>query len=71
MSATVILNPYANRWNSKTRWPEAEAALTAAGVAFEMYVTDGPGHAIRLAERASREGCFPVIAAGVLLTYAA
>ena len=64
MSATVILNPYANRWNSRSRWPQAEAALKAAGVAFELQVTDGPGHAIQIAERAAREARFPIIAAG-------
>lgn len=64
MTATVILNPYANRWNSRQRWPQAEAALKAAGVAYEVRETEGPGDAIRIAERAAREGRFPVIAAG-------
>ena len=64
MSATVILNPYANRWNSRRRWPHAEAALKTAGVAFELLVTDGPGDATRFAERAAQGGHFPVIAAG-------
>lgn len=64
MSATVILNPYANRWNSRRHWPRAEAALKAAGIAFDLYATEGPGHAIRLAERAAQEGRFPIVAAG-------
>ncbi|MEW6094703.1 MAG: acylglycerol kinase family protein, partial [Chloroflexota bacterium] len=64
MTAKVILNPYSNRWNAKTRWPQAEAALQAAGVDFEMVVSDGPGHIIELAEQAARQGFSPIIAAG-------
>ncbi len=64
MTAKVILNPYSNRWNAKARWPQAEAALQAAGVDFEMVVSDGPGHIIELAEQAARQGFSPIIAAG-------
>ncbi len=31
MTAKVILNPYSNRWNSKARWAETEAALKGCG----------------------------------------
>jgi diacylglycerol kinase (ATP) len=64
MTAKVILNPYSNRWNAKTRWPEAEAALKAAGVDFEMVMSERPGHITELAEQAVRQGFSPVIAAG-------
>jgi diacylglycerol kinase (ATP) len=64
MTAQVIVNPYANRWNSKARWPRAEAALRAAGLDFEVVMSDLPGHAAQLAEAAARAGKFPVIAAG-------
>jgi diacylglycerol kinase (ATP) len=64
MTAKVILNPYSNRWNAKARWPEAEAALKAAGVDFEMVVSEGPGHITELAEQAVRHGFSPIIAAG-------
>lgn len=30
MKIKVLLNPYANRWNARRRWPEADAALEAA-----------------------------------------
>jgi len=64
MTAKIILNPYANRWNAKARWPEAEAALKAAGVDFELVVSEYPRHIIELAEQAARQGFSPVVAAG-------
>ncbi len=64
MTAKVILNPYANRWKAKARWPEAESALKAAGVDFEMVISERPGHIIELADQAVRQGFSPIIAAG-------
>ena len=64
MTAKVILNPYSNRWNSKARWPEAEAALKAAGVEFELAVSEHKGHVIDLVEKATRDGFSPIIVTG-------
>jgi diacylglycerol kinase (ATP) len=64
MTGTVILNPYSNRWNAERRWPQAEAALRAAGVDFELVSAQRPGHCTELAEAAARQGRLPVIAAG-------
>ncbi len=64
MTAKIILNPYSNRWNAKKRWPEAAAALKAAGVDFELAISERPQHIIGLAEQAARQGFSPVIAAG-------
>ncbi len=64
MTAKVILNPYSNRWNAQKRWTQAEAALKAAGVDFELAVSERKGHLIELAERAVRDGFSPIIAAG-------
>jgi diacylglycerol kinase (ATP) len=64
MTAKVILNPYANRWKAKARWPEAAAALNAAGVDFEMVISERPGHIFELAEQAAHQGFSPIIAAG-------
>jgi len=64
MTAKIILNPYSNRWNAKKRWPEAEAALKAAGVDFELAISEYPRHTIVLAEQAARQGFSPIIAAG-------
>ncbi len=64
MSAVVILNPYAGRWKARRRWPQAEAALRQAGVAFECWESQAPGQAIDLAQRAAEKGHNPVIVAG-------
>lgn len=64
MTARVILNPYSNRWNSQKRWPEAQAALKAAGVEFDLAVSQHKGQIVELAEQAAREGCSPIIIAG-------
>ncbi|NWF65558.1 MAG: diacylglycerol kinase family lipid kinase [Chloroflexi bacterium] len=64
MTAKVILNPYSNRWNSQARWPQAEAALKAAGVEFELAISEKKGAIVGLAEQAARSGFSPIIAAG-------
>ena len=64
MTAKVILNPYSNRWNSQKRWAEAEAALTAAGVKFELAVSERKGQLVELAAQAAREKFSPIIVAG-------
>lgn len=64
MTAKVILNPYANRWNSQARWPETQAALKAAGVDFESVISERKGHVTDLAEQAARDGFSPIIVAG-------
>ncbi len=69
MTAKVILNPYAGRWEAKRRKQEAESALQEVGVNYEIVETNGPGHGIQLAERAVLEGFNPVIAAGGDGTY--
>ena len=64
MTAKVILNPYSNRWNSQKRWPEAESALKAAGVDFDVAVSEKKGQIVELAEQAVRDKYSPIIVAG-------
>ena len=64
MTAKVILNPYSNRWNSQKRWPEVESALKAAGVDFDLVISQKKGQMVELAERAVYEKCSPIIVAG-------
>jgi diacylglycerol kinase (ATP) len=64
MTAKVILNPYSNRWNSQKRWPLAEAALKAAGVEFDLAVSQSKGQIVELVEQAARDGFSPIITAG-------
>lgn len=64
MTAKVILNPYANRWNALKRRPQAEKALQDAGIEYQMELSNGPGHAITIASEAVSQGFTPIIAAG-------
>lgn len=64
MTAKVILNPYSNRWNSQSRWPEAEAALNAVGINFDLAISQAKGQIVELVEQAAREKCSPIIVAG-------
>ena len=64
MTAKVILNPYSNRWNSQKRWAEADAALKAAGVAFELDISQSKGQIVELVRKAAQAGFSPIIVAG-------
>jgi len=64
MVAKVVLNPYSNRWRSQERWLEAESALHAAGVEYEVAISQEKGQVVDLAEEAARAGFSPIIAAG-------
>src|SRR5215208_113487 len=64
MTAKVILNPYSNRWNSQKRWPEAESALNAAGVDFDLVISQKKGEIVELAEKAVYQKCSSIIIVG-------
>lgn len=64
MPATVILNPYSNRWEAGKQRPAVEAALQAAGVDFALRETTAPRHATELVRQAIETGNTPIIAAG-------
>jgi len=64
MTAKIILNPYANRWNALNQKPEAEAAFKKAGIDYDFVVSEHPGHGIDLAEEALIGGYNPIVAAG-------
>ena len=64
MPATVILNPYSNRWEGGRRAPEVEASLQRSGVDYLLHQTERPGHGIELARAAVESGNTPVIAVG-------
>lgn len=64
MKTKVLLNPYSNRWNSQKRWPEAEAALKAAGVEFDLSVSERPEHLVDLAAEAVAKGFSTIVVAG-------
>ena len=60
----VILNPIAGVGRAEKAWPDIEAALRAGGLVFDLVRTEGPCHAITLAEKAKRDGYETLIAVG-------
>ena len=64
MPATVILNPYANRWNAGEKQADLESSLKNAGVDYELKISEWAGHSIELATKAAKAGNFPLVAVG-------
>jgi diacylglycerol kinase (ATP) len=64
MKIKVLHNPYSNRWNSLKRWPEADAALRAAGVDFDLSVSEYADQLVGLAADAVKQGFTTIVAAG-------
>jgi diacylglycerol kinase (ATP) len=64
MKIKILLNPYSNRWNAKNRWSEAESALRAAGVDFDLSVSEHTDHLVELAAEALQKGFSTLIVAG-------
>lgn len=60
----VILNPYAGRGTGGRAKPRLQAALTRAGVTFDLVETNGVGHAIELARQARNAGYSTIAAVG-------
>ncbi len=64
MKTKVLLNPYSNRWNSQKRWPEAESALRASDVDFDLTISERPDQLVDLAAEAVQQGFTTLIIAG-------
>jgi YegS/Rv2252/BmrU family lipid kinase len=64
MKTCVILNPWAGRGTAGQRRPELEAALRAAGVAFDLVTTYARGGATELTYQAIERGYECVVAVG-------
>ncbi len=65
MAATlVVLNPASGRGLGRKLRPRIERALLAAGVAYDLVETSGPGHAVTLGREAAAAGVGRLICAG-------
>lgn len=64
MVAKVILNPYAGRWKALKFRQSAENALLAAGIKYDIELTEGPRHATRISSQAVQQDYDLIIAAG-------
>ena len=60
----IILNPTADRGAAAKAREPIEQAFRSHGLAFDLVLTDQPGHATELARSAAAEGIDAVIAAG-------
>jgi YegS/Rv2252/BmrU family lipid kinase len=63
-SIKIILNPIAGRGLGARSEPALRQLLNAEGVDFDLVLTEEPGHAAELAERAVGDGFELVVAAG-------
>ena len=63
-SYRVILNPKAGKGRAFAKLDEIRERFRRAGVRHEIALTEGAGHAVRLAEEAGRLGWSVVVAAG-------
>lgn len=64
MKIKILHNPYSNRWNSKRRWGKAERALRAAGIDFDISISERTDHLISLAAEAVNQGYKTLVVAG-------
>lgn len=60
----VIFNPISGMGRALKVWPQIETALRQTGIQFDLTRTEGPRHAITLAEQAKRDGYGKIIAVG-------
>ena len=60
----VIVNPNANRGDSQHQIDAGWQALSQSGLDFEIKLTERRGHAVELAEAATRAGVDIIVAAG-------
>ncbi len=63
-SMIVILNPHANRGDSKHKIDAGLQALSHSWLDFDVELTEHRGHAAEIAERATRDGIDIIVAAG-------
>lgn len=64
MKVKIILNPYANRWGAREKAGAVEAAFKAAGIHYDLTITDKPLVGTEAARTAVLDGYDAVVAAG-------
>jgi YegS/Rv2252/BmrU family lipid kinase len=64
MRAKVILNPITGQGQGLRALPQVQSELRQQGIAFDLELTQGPGHAIELAREAALAGYDCVVAVG-------
>jgi diacylglycerol kinase (ATP) len=64
MTAKIILNPYAGRWNALKKKDDVISLMKSSGMDFDLIVTEAPDHGVQLAYEAVKNGYHPIISAG-------
>lgn len=64
MKLSIILNPYANRWQAAEALPRLQNIFSHHSVDVEFHQTEEPAHATRIAEQIARDGQRTIIVAG-------
>jgi diacylglycerol kinase (ATP) len=62
--AHIIVNPGAGRGAVGRAWPAVQTVLDGGGAAYDVTITDRPGHGTDAARRAVDDGCTFVVAVG-------
>jgi diacylglycerol kinase (ATP) len=60
----IILNPVAGKGHAAKCLPQIQSLLQEYNFDYDLYLTEGPGHALELSRQAVKDGCSMVIAAG-------
>jgi YegS/Rv2252/BmrU family lipid kinase len=60
----LIVNPISGRGAGEKSVPALRQYLESQGVAYDLLLTERPGHAIELAQRAAGDGCDVVVGVG-------
>jgi diacylglycerol kinase (ATP) len=64
MTAKIILNPYAGRWNALKKKDDVISLMKSSGMDFDLILTEAPNHGVQLAYEAVKNGDHPIISAG-------
>jgi len=64
MKIKILLNPYSHRWNAKEDWKKTDSALWAAGVEYDLSISEHADHLVDLAADAIRKGYTTLVVAG-------
>jgi len=62
--AHIVVNPRAGRGAVERGWPAVQRVLDEGGVAYDVTITERPGHGTEAARRAVDDGCTFVVAVG-------
>lgn len=63
-AVVFVVNPASANGSTGRRWPEMAQVAATAGLVGDAFVTEGPGEAAQLAQRACEDGAGLVVAVG-------